>query len=347
MLVRRWGTTGNGEGRFDFLRNAADPFSAIGGLAVSPDGSVSVTDTANDRIEQFTPDGTFVREWGGFGPGDGQFLEPFDIAVGPDGTLAVVDDRRDDIQTFTADGTWLATIGSHGAKPGQLANTGGVDMDAAGTILNADYDNQRIQAWDAARTYLWSQATATDGGPVSQPLDIAAAADGTLYVSDGAGIHILGADRSPLTTWTPPDAEGPDTPFTVAVAPDGTVFVASLVHDTIYRLTLGTQQVEATPRPSETARTDAPGSSRVRFSGSGDHDVQVPGWVPDPVHARSARAVVRRWDQPGLRRHEADPRPRLHAVVGHRVHPHQRIRRSVSRTRWPDITARSARAWTT
>ncbi len=260
-LVRRWGTTGTGEAQFDFLRDATDPFSAIGGVAVGADGSVAVTDTVNDRVQQFTSDGTFIRQWGTFGPDDGQFLEPIDVAVGPDGTLAVVDDRRDDIQTFRSDGTWLATIGGHGAKPGQLANTGGVDVDAAGTILNADYDNQRIQAWDAARTYLWSQATATDGGPVSQPLDVAAAADGTLYVTDGAGIHILGADRSPLTTWKPPDAEGPDTPFTVAVAPDGSVFVASLVNDTIYRLTLGSQQVEATPRPSDAAPSVPPGPS--------------------------------------------------------------------------------------
>ena len=131
-VVRRWGSAGTGAGQFDFLRDAADPYSAMGGVAVAPDGSVYVADTANDRVQQFTAAGQFVRQWGGFGPANGQFLEPFDVATGPDGTVAVVDDRRDDIQTFSADGTWLATLGSHGTADGQLSNTGGVDIDKLG-----------------------------------------------------------------------------------------------------------------------------------------------------------------------------------------------------------------------
>ncbi len=219
-VIRRWGTRGTGEGQFDFLRNAADPYSAIGGVAVAGDGSVYVADTVNDRVQQFTSSGKFVRQWGTFGPADGQFLSPFDVAVGPAGNVFVVDERRGDIQGFTADGTWLTTIGSYGADDGQLSNTGGVDVAASGAILNADFDNHRIQAWGPTGEYLWSHATGSDGGPASSPLDVAAAADGTFLVSDGAGISILGADGSPLTTWTPPGAVGRDNPYTVAVSPE-------------------------------------------------------------------------------------------------------------------------------
>ncbi len=123
-VIGRWGTKGAGEGQFDFQKDAADPDSAGGGLAVGTDGSIYVADSVNDRVQQFTADGGFVRQWGGFGPANGQFLSPFDVAIGPTGDVFVVDDRRNDVQRFAADGTWLATVGGQGTGDGQMNNTG-------------------------------------------------------------------------------------------------------------------------------------------------------------------------------------------------------------------------------
>ena len=135
-------------------------------------------------------------------------------------------------------GRGVATLGSHGTDDGQLSNTGGVDVDASGApsstrTMTTTASRHGIRTGD----YLWSHATGTMGGPSSLPLDVAAAADGNLYVSTAPGIHVLGSDRSPLTAWTPPDVEGADTPYTLAVAADGSVYVASLVHDLIFELT--------------------------------------------------------------------------------------------------------------
>ena len=64
-VVRRWGEEGSGEGQFLFHRNPADPFDAIGSVAVGPDGSVYVADMVNDRVQQFTPERDVRPQLGG------------------------------------------------------------------------------------------------------------------------------------------------------------------------------------------------------------------------------------------------------------------------------------------
>ena len=48
---------------------------------VGPDGNVYVLDPFNSRVQVFTPDGTFLREWGEAGAGPGQLTTPEGIAV--------------------------------------------------------------------------------------------------------------------------------------------------------------------------------------------------------------------------------------------------------------------------
>jgi len=76
VLVREWGKEGRGEGEF---RNPS-------GVAIGPDGLIYVSDTGNSRIQVFSPEGTFVRMWGGFGREAGQLNAPMmGIAVDPKG----------------------------------------------------------------------------------------------------------------------------------------------------------------------------------------------------------------------------------------------------------------------
>jgi DNA-binding beta-propeller fold protein YncE len=93
VFVRKWGTSGTGDGQFD------GPWS----VAVAPDGSVYVVDRNNHRIQKFTSEGVFVTKWGTVaeGTGDGEFGHPNGVAVAPDGSIYVADVSNYRIQKFS------------------------------------------------------------------------------------------------------------------------------------------------------------------------------------------------------------------------------------------------------
>jgi sugar lactone lactonase YvrE len=63
-------------------------------------GTRWVLDTNNSRVQEFTPDGTLAREWGGWGTDPGRFQFPNAIAVGPNGAIYVADTWNNRVQVF-------------------------------------------------------------------------------------------------------------------------------------------------------------------------------------------------------------------------------------------------------
>jgi DNA-binding beta-propeller fold protein YncE len=113
-------------------------------------GNLYVADTHNHRIQQFTPDGRFIRMWGTLGTGDGQFNQPRDIAVDAFGNVWAADHENKRVQKFTRDGRFLLKVGANGGDgtsgggPGEFNSPRGVSSDAAGNIFVADDANHRI-----------------------------------------------------------------------------------------------------------------------------------------------------------------------------------------------------------
>jgi tripartite motif-containing protein 71 len=90
------GSAGRGNGQFH------TPYS----VAATPGGRIYVADTGNNRIQEFTLDGRFIRRLGRNGgdgaPGAaaGQFSTPYGVAVDCRGNLYVSDEGNDRIQVF-------------------------------------------------------------------------------------------------------------------------------------------------------------------------------------------------------------------------------------------------------
>jgi DNA-binding beta-propeller fold protein YncE len=131
-----WGVK-DGEGKFEVCTTScreglsgsgAGEFDEPTGIAVdnSPSSSsrhdVYVVDSANSRIEKFTPEGEFKLAFGSAGEGEGQFsrvasiagLSNFFVGVGPGGTVYVLDSLKagsefeQRLQKFEPSGTVIA-----------------------------------------------------------------------------------------------------------------------------------------------------------------------------------------------------------------------------------------------
>ena len=90
-----------------------DTFNQPNAVAVAPDGDIFVADghsagRGNARVVKFTPEGKFIRQWGGHGSAPGQFEVPHALAFDSQGRLFVGDRANIRIQIFDQDGRFLA-----------------------------------------------------------------------------------------------------------------------------------------------------------------------------------------------------------------------------------------------
>lgn len=100
ILGIRQGLPGNNDAEDGFNHPTNLNFRANGNVYIS-DGYV------NSRVIEFTPDGRYVRHWGKYGTGDGQFNLVHDVTVDSQGRVYVADRSNERVQVFDADGKFL------------------------------------------------------------------------------------------------------------------------------------------------------------------------------------------------------------------------------------------------
>jgi DNA-binding beta-propeller fold protein YncE len=176
--VTRWGTRGQGLGKFEFPQ----------GVDFAPDGTLVVTDAGNGRIQRFSIDGdangTFVETYGGPGSAAGEFDTPAGVGVAADGTIWVADTGNDRIQSREpGTGAWSAFAQATGGS--LFSAPWGVAVAPDGDIWIADSGKDRIVEMEPDGTLIFSAVGAAMGaGDLAAPGAITFGLDGTVYVSD-------------------------------------------------------------------------------------------------------------------------------------------------------------------
>lgn len=132
-----------------------------------------------------TDDYIFVRSWGSYGTGDGQFSLPGGITSSPDGSILVCDNDNNRIQEFQPDSTFVASWGTRGDGQGQFSFPTGIATDSDGNIYVVDKGNYRIQKFTSSGSFITSWGgPGDDNGQFRGPEDITVSNDGDILVVD-------------------------------------------------------------------------------------------------------------------------------------------------------------------
>jgi DNA-binding beta-propeller fold protein YncE len=171
-------------------------FVEVAGVATDSRDRVYVFNRGAHPLMVFDRGGRFLTSWG-----EGLFQRAHGITIGPDDAVYCTDDLDHTVRKFTPEGRLLLTLGTSG-RP---AETG---------VVGSDYRTIRRGA-----------------PPFNRPTNVAVAADGSLYVTDGYGnarVHKFAPDGRLLFSWGEPGS-GPgqfNLPHGIALDRSGRVYVA-------------------------------------------------------------------------------------------------------------------------
>jgi DNA-binding beta-propeller fold protein YncE len=151
-ILRRWGKPGSGPGEFRFIApDPSAPTDLQGKITVGADGKVYVSDSGNGRVQVFTPQGRFIRQFGSYGSGKGQFLRPGDLMADRAGNVYVADDQAETLAKFSPAGKIMWQIGGGASgDPDLNGHFHLASIDMHGRLVLVNDDQQRILYIDSS-----------------------------------------------------------------------------------------------------------------------------------------------------------------------------------------------------
>lgn len=152
------------EGHFQYAFPVIDKGLAARPIDVAADASgAKIYVSANNKVMRFSGSGKMLRQWGGFGEGNGRFRYPATVAMASNGTVYVVDVLNSRVQAFDEEGALLVQIGSWGVLPGEFFRPKGVAVDEKNQVYISDSYMDVIQVFDADGKFL--RVLGQDGAP--------------------------------------------------------------------------------------------------------------------------------------------------------------------------------------
>lgn len=189
-FLLKWGsgkdTQGNADTSSQFPTGFYGPRSIVFEASA---GELYITDTGNRRVVVYDKQGQFKRQFGSTGSGQVQFNEPIGLAIGPDGNVYVADLRNKRIEVLDKQGKYIKDIAVPSWKEAILSEPY-VTFDLQGDLWVSDPANGAVLRFDKAGTVI-NTYNAASGLSILNPIGLAFALDGTLYIADASHNSIV------------------------------------------------------------------------------------------------------------------------------------------------------------
>jgi tripartite motif-containing protein 71 len=183
-------------------------------IALDSSGNLYVIDSAlngyleefhADRVQKFSPDGTFIKVLYSEDTESAQVNTPNDIAIDSSDNVYMVDGFKHEIRRITADGEFITAWGSEGSGVGGVfLSPWAIAIDSADNVYVVDKGNHRIQKFDSDGMFItkWG-SEGTGNGQFSDPEDIAIDSANNVYVTDyeKSQVQKFTADGTFITSW--------------------------------------------------------------------------------------------------------------------------------------------------
>lgn len=139
-LTLAFGTPGTNPGEFDFPT----------GVFITTNQELYVVDQNNDRVQVFTLNGIFLRQFTLETSAGGMGLFPVGgrsqgVTVDTAGRVYVADTFQGFVRVFDTQGNFLASIGTFGSARGQFRSPTGLTIDRYNRLLVASSNNSRVE----------------------------------------------------------------------------------------------------------------------------------------------------------------------------------------------------------
>jgi sugar lactone lactonase YvrE len=231
------GLTGSGNGMTEIDGNPAPApgFAEAWGIAVGPTSGGWLAygvDRLNQRVEEFNttaPPTNLVAVEGKRGTAVGDYSWPETSAVAPDGTVWIGDTRNNRLEQYSSNlATPPLSVVKGNTSVGAFNYIEGITVAANGVVWIADTDNNRIVSYDPTHGGTMTAYGTRGRGAIGSPLQVInpqgiAVSSTAIFVADTGNNRI---DEVSLTGTLLATYTGLSAPQDVALAPDGTLWVA-------------------------------------------------------------------------------------------------------------------------